>query len=77
MTDRTEPESTINGRATRVGHKVRYTDSAGKHHDAKIQRLDGENADLETDADGGGPRQFTGVPHSPDPIGHSWSHYPD
>jgi len=61
----------IHGRHTEVGSRVHYTDGNGRLHTAVVTRLDGESADLETEAVEA--QTFTGVPHS---MGgpHTWNH---
>lgn len=66
-------DQTVNGKHTKVGHKVTYTSVNGEKHDAVIKKLEGNHADLEAIVNGA-PQQFAKVPHSVSGTSHTWDH---
>lgn len=66
---------TSQGNAAQQGKsgKAHYTDQAGRKHEAVIDKLNGDNADLTVDIDGQ-QQKLSAVPHSAVGGVHTWDH---
>jgi hypothetical protein len=75
----TVPIHMINGKPTKTKDIVHYTDASGMKHAAKIEHIDGNDANLHIfHAHGAAANaSLTSVPHSPTGIPHSWNHLED
>lgn len=71
-----KPGHEVNGKRTAPGDKVHYTSQSGQQHEATVDKLDGDFADLTVHEDGA-PKKYTAVPHSAVGGVHTWDHMQD
>jgi len=68
-------EYTSSGKQPKLqaGHTVRYTAHDGRQHDAVVESMSGDMANLAATIDGQ-HQKFTSVPHSATGGAHTWDH---